>query len=515
MATRVLPTQMTWVRLATPAMFILLLSLVSCRQETRHAQPEPPRTAAETVKRASSDGSAHIEIRIPGVSLRDATHARVPGFQVNAAALQLWIDAPDVPLYALRLPVTAHDHQVSVPAGPARTLRLEVENQWGLVIYHSPPQTLDLVAGEHRVMSFPLEWIETILPIAAATTVSTKGEATLVVREDDSPLQELRLVIPAQNLGQPFLVTIDEVYNAADIPTPEKQAGVMIDIQPHGVSLAQPAELTFPYYQTLMSRLSLPESHLRLSRYIVSEQQWQPVAQQMVHSDENTVTAQLSQFGVFALIAGDQPATTSPVNRVETQPEETVQKTVNVSPEATTAVDTEPVVVAETKARSAVDSAPVKVDKHVATSVLPHVEPVAWENERVHLTLRPYQHGTVGIILRYQDAQTHYRFVWHLHQQQANLIKHDQGQVTVLASKSLPYAANRAYQIETTTIGNAIKVATDGQIVFDIRDDDIPSGSTALHCTSGSDVCFEHVRIETLTTSRSQPKPAHGNKFLR
>ncbi len=454
-------------KLSIPAILTLVLSLVSCHQEEAYRRFKPPLTAAKSAEEKVRAGTADIQIQIPGVSSTGATQSDVPGFQINAAALQLWVDAPDIPAYTVRLPVTTHDHQVRVAAGAARTLRLEVENQWDLAIYQSAPQTLDLVAGEHRMLSFPLELIETILPIASVSKSSPGEGVTLVVEKDDSPLQELQLVIPAQAVSQPISVTIDEIYNAVNIPTPKKQASVIIDIQPHDVLLAHPAKLTFPYYQLLMSRLHLPESHLQVSRFIANEQQWQPVVQQTVDLDENTVTAQLHQFGVFVLTAGDKPRAASLTNR-----EDVVQQSEVKAPEVTKAV---------------AEPTPKPPE--------PQVETIAWNNERVSLILRPYQQGAIGIILRYQNTQTHYRFVWHLTQHQADLVKYHRGQEIVLASSALPYEATQAYRVETATVNASIQVLVEGHLVFDVLDRDIPSGSAALNCTSGVDICFEQVRI--------------------
>ncbi|WP_143301070.1 hypothetical protein [Candidatus Entotheonella palauensis] len=396
---------------------------------------------------------------------------------INAATLHLRIEAPDLPEYAVRLPMTTFDHVVMAPVGTARMFHLEVENHWGLAIYQSRPQMADLVAGEKLELSLHLQPIETILPLTTAS-VSPGRETMLTVDEEDSPLQDLRLAIPKDAFSQPLRVSLDEVYNATRIPAPKQQASVLIDIQPHHVRLTSPATLTFPYYQALVSRLQQPESHLRINVFDMSKQQWRPLARQVIDPDDNTVVAQLEQFGLFVLAIGEEPLIPLPMVRSE-----------EVS------VPTTP----ETPQDHHIAEAVVEDTGHQAIEAIvpsPPADTSAWRHERLSLQIRPHRHGPIGIMLRYQDDQFHYRFVWELSSQQAHLIKSYRGKRTVLASISLPYVASHAYPLHVVTKSDAITVSVDGKSIFDIRDSDIPSGAIALNCASEVSRCFDQVRIE-------------------
>ncbi len=240
------------------AILLLTISLAACGRDMHHRSLESQAATLEESRQAQ------IAINLAGLSSTAAPNGNLPGFHVNAAALQLRIEAPDVPAYTTHLPVTTFDNVVMVPVGTGRIFHLEVENHWGLAIYQGGPQIVDLAVGEKRELSFPPQPIETILPLVTASALSER-ETVLTVEEEDSPLQDLRLRIPGHALPQPLWVSIDEVYNVTRLPAPERQASVMIDIQPHGVRLTPPARLTLPYYQALVSRLQLPESHLRIS----------------------------------------------------------------------------------------------------------------------------------------------------------------------------------------------------------------------------------------------------------
>ncbi len=236
------------------AALMLMLGLAACDRDMR-------RTSAAALVKAKHH--VNVAVKISGISSPEGTDDNLSGFHINAAALQLRIEAPGIPEHTIQLPVTTADNVVSVPAGAHRMFHLEVENHWGLAIYQSWPQISDLVAGEDLELWFHLKPIETILPLIN-TSAYPGRETVLIVDEEDSPLHGLRLTLPDNAITQPLNVSIDEVYHANGLSAPEQQASVLIDIQPHDVRLSSPATLTFPYYQALLKRLQLTESHLRI-----------------------------------------------------------------------------------------------------------------------------------------------------------------------------------------------------------------------------------------------------------
>ncbi len=475
------------------AALILVFSLTACGRDLHSPAPASPATAME------EQPLAHIAVKIPSIASPENPNGSVTGFHVNAAALQLRIEAPDIPEYAIHLPVTTFDNVITVPVGAARTFHLEVENHWGLAIYQSSPQIVDLTAGEKQELLFNLQPIETILPLATASAVL--GEETiLTVEEEDSPLQDLRLTIPSDSLSQSLWVSLDEVYNVSHIPAPERQASVIIDIQPHDMRLTSSATLTLPYYQALVARLQLPESHLRISFFDTSKQRWQPLARQVIDLDANTATAQLDQFGLFVLTIGEEPLPQLLANQHESPPVPTTP----AEPQDREPLDLEVVEtlkedgVAETveaheTAEAVAERTVVEAIEVVAPN--PPAEPIAWRNERVTLKMRPYQRGSIGIILRYQDSRSHYRFVWELASQRAHFIKYYRGQRTRLKSVSLPYLASQTYPLAIVTASDAFTISVDGKLIFYLRDGDIPSGTVALNCTGGASRCFDQVQI--------------------
>lgn len=151
--------------------------------------------------------------------------------------------------------------------------------------------------------------------------------------------------------------------------------------------------------------------------------------------------------------------------------------------------------VEEESATETAEAAPAPDAAEVVTPS-PSSGTVAWRNERVHLNMRPYRQGSIGVMLRYQNAQSHYRFTWELHSQRAHFIKSHQGQRRVLASVALPYLASQAYQLNIVTASDTFLVSVEDKLVFRIRDRDIPSGTVALSCAGDASQCFDQVRIE-------------------
>ncbi len=192
------------------------------------------------------------------------------------------------------------------------------------------------------------------------------------------------------------------------------------------------------------------------------------------------MTAQLDRFGWFALTAGEVPTSQLLASQSESQltPVKLTSSADHPTPEA--------IPVQQPK--------PMKAIAPVAPK--PPVEPVVWSNERIALKVRPYRRGPLGFILRYRDAQSHYRFVWELKSQSASFIKLYQGDRTVLAAKSLPYVASQTYQLKVVTEADTITISVNGELIFDIRDSDIPSGVVALNCATDMSLCFEQIMVE-------------------
>ena len=427
------------------------------------------------------------------VSLDDL-RSTIPGFRANAATILLIIDAPDLPQRQERIPLDAGDWSLPLPAGPARTFSMEVENPHGLLIYLGPDQTLDLVPGATTTLQFPLIPIETIIPLATRTQAHPSQPTAIVIKDATGPMRGLRLDIPARALPQTTTIVVNELYNPAFTPSPSSQASTLVGLGPSGTSFTRTATLTVPYDAALVSALGILETHLQLSYFNPREQTWLPLAQQRIDLSNHRIAASIETLGLYALTVGARPTP--------------IAQSVGM------VRDTSKPLISQT-AMAAVSPTPVTTGP-VATETPPLRSTTRWSNYRLQMQLKPNLRKKVGIIFRHQDEQNYYQFTWDLGQHQAQLIKRHQNKAVILAQQAVTYNPSRSYQLEITAVTNTLQTVIDGQPLFVVTDADVAQGRVALHCAGKQSSCFSDVRIDDVTLRVSQtPRMPHRNFLIK
>ncbi len=263
---------------------------------------------------SSSATTAQVQVRIVEVmsQTRGATAlaAMSAAYPMRTATIRLIITAPDFPERIETIPVETGETSVTVPVGSARTFGIEVQSARGLLIYESTPRTVDLTSAGTVTLDFSLLPVEAVVSITGPTEVPPGRDMTIQIDDSQSPLQGLRLSVPAQALAEAIMVTVDEVYNPANVPLPPVQINAIVQLGPSGTVFQTPILVEFPYDEALLAALNLPEARLRVSRFYPAEQAWKALPNQSVDAVRNVLIVQLEGFSLYTITAGAEP--TSP-----------------------------------------------------------------------------------------------------------------------------------------------------------------------------------------------------------
>ena len=470
------PTPPTRARNVYRALLIgcLLVGFITHGRQVTQAQEHSNRKST-TVRHPQSapnspPGTAQVRVLIDGLSSQDSSSQTaqnnrplsLPELSIQAAAITAYVEAADIAAYAAPLSVTTGEGIITLPAGPKRTLSIDVDNQWGLLIFQSPVYTLNLTAGTTTTLAVRLEPVETIIPLATATRSASHHSTTLTVLPDESLVHDLRLTVPAQASSQLTTIRVEEIYNPQQVPRPAQQASAIVSLQPHGLPLTHPATLAFPYYPLLISRLGLAEAHLQLSHFHADQQVWLPLPNQTLHIEESLITAQIGQFGLYTLTVGANPLQPAPTKNRVRQP----------TPQP--------------------NSHPI-LTQHKTE---PTPQKAEWSNYRVSLTINTETSPPLGIVFRYQNSQTYYKLLWNAQLRSARLTKYSQGHQTLLAHQTLPQLPQPAYQLGLIASMDTFRMTLNHKTLLSATDSELRTGSVALSCESEEQNCFEDAKIE-------------------
>ncbi len=455
-------------------------------------------------------------------------------------------------------PWGAGDWTLTLPAGPARTFSMEVENPHGLLVYQGLDQTLDLTPGATTTLQFHLTPIETIIPLGTFSQLHPSQPTAIVINDATGPMQGLRLDIPADALAHRVTIVVDELYNPALIPPPISQASAIIGLGPSATRFSRPGTLTVPYDTTLALSLGILETHLQVSRFNSREQTWSPLRHQHINLQAHHITAEIDTLGLYALTVGTQPTSTAQPITVAAaslkRPRYQTAIPTSTTPPAVTSIQQpqavgshrEPRRLPPQPASQAVKTATWQAPGHprqptlalppprsalalqprsttdvVAVAPKPeqphHPSPLQpenrWSNYQLQMQVRSNLPGKIGIIFRHQDEQNYYQFIWDLRYHKAQLIKRHNGYVTLLAQHVFPYDPWQSYQVEITAVANTLQTIINGQRLFAVTDSDVPQGRVALNCEYDQSACFGDIRINDMTTQVSQARPKSQRNF--
>lgn len=126
-------------------------------------------------------------------------------------------------------------------------------------------------------------------------------------------------------------------------------------------------------------------------------------------------------------------------------------------------------------------------------------QPSAWSDYRFTTVLHPVDNDGIGVVFRYRNSngtKAYYRFAMNQERQYRRLVKVINGAATILAEDTAMYTPDQDYQITVEAIGESIKVYQNGQLVFDVLDDNLSKGSIGLYCWAQDGGRFDQVRVD-------------------
>ncbi len=131
---------------------------------------------------------------------------------------------------------------------------------------------------------------------------------------------------------------------------------------------------------------------------------------------------------------------------------------------------------------------------------------------RVSAFLRSTDDDWLGLLFRYVDAGDTYRFVWARQSGFRLLEKVTGGVRTTLAQDTVVYATNTWYQVEIVAQGSRLQVWIDGQLIFDVSDTSLATGTIGVFCAANAGSYFEDVVARPLDGPSVFPGGSHGGR---
>lgn len=126
-----------------------------------------------------------------------------------------------------------------------------------------------------------------------------------------------------------------------------------------------------------------------------------------------------------------------------------------------------------------------------------HLEqPANWTDYRLSVYLRATAGGAMGLVFRYRNGNSYYRFSLDRNGNYRRLVSVVNGLHAVLAQDDFAYELDKDYLISIEAIGPALRVYQDGALVFEVNDAAQSQGSVGLYCHDNPGVRFNDVRVD-------------------
>ena len=121
-----------------------------------------------------------------------------------------------------------------------------------------------------------------------------------------------------------------------------------------------------------------------------------------------------------------------------------------------------------------------------------------WTDYRVSATITSHMAANAGIAVRVQGLRRYYALLL-CDDGAARLVKALDGQ-TILAQQPFAWEFGRPYALSLHVAGNRLQACIEGQIIFEVTDDDRPlsGGGVALVCAEGR-VATDVVEVRPIT----------------
>lgn len=123
----------------------------------------------------------------------------------------------------------------------------------------------------------------------------------------------------------------------------------------------------------------------------------------------------------------------------------------------------------------------------------------SWGDVRIRATLRSVDQDDIGLVFRYADEDSYYRFS--MSRVGSRLVKRTESRTIVLWELEVLYALDRSYHLRIDTFCGRLIGYLDDVLLFDVQDPDIRNGRTGFYCWRNSGAHFEALDIEKLETS--------------
>jgi len=122
-------------------------------------------------------------------------------------------------------------------------------------------------------------------------------------------------------------------------------------------------------------------------------------------------------------------------------------------------------------------------------------------NLRLTAVLRSTDDDAIGVVVRYDDDTSWYRFSMDRERGYRRLVKCVAGAVTVLWEDQAGYDLGRPYELQLDAYGDLILGYLDRALLFVVRDGDVRDGQAGLYCWANQGAVFEALRAEALAAS--------------
>lgn len=101
----------------------------------------------------------------------------------------------------------------------------------------------------------------------------------------------------------------------------------------------------------------------------------------------------------------------------------------------------------------------------------------------------------MGVMFRYRDRDSFYRFSMDNQSQYRRLIRKVDGKVRLLWEDDVSFTVGREYQIAVDCVGEHLTGYVDGARIFSVKDDRIDTGAVGLYCRANQAARFHELRV--------------------
>jgi len=116
------------------------------------------------------------------------------------------------------------------------------------------------------------------------------------------------------------------------------------------------------------------------------------------------------------------------------------------------------------------------------------------------MKLKSNDNGSLGVMFRYFDNNSYYRFSWNSYNSVRRLERKLNGTFQVLAEDAVPYVRSHTYSLEILVKGSSLEVKIDGKAIFAGVDSSIARGGIALYSWFNRGSIFEDVQVQNPNT---------------